>query len=230
MKILNLYAGIGGNRYLWGDDHEIVAVEKDERIADYYQRLHKNDIVVVADAHNYLLNHYHEFDFIWSSPPCQTHSRVNKNFYHIRYADLSLYQEIIFLQTWFEGKWVVENVVPYYGQEGLRIDGVNVQRNGRHLFWCNFKIITTGRENNEKQCNVKAQKSKNNKHRELDDANALAAKLGMRVIDPKLIDKGTHAKLYRNCVHPKLGLSILNRAQNIYDKKNAKQLEIFEDM
>ena len=27
MKILNLYAGIGGNRKLWGDEHEITAVE-----------------------------------------------------------------------------------------------------------------------------------------------------------------------------------------------------------
>ena len=27
MKILNLYAGIGGNRKLWGDEHEVVAVE-----------------------------------------------------------------------------------------------------------------------------------------------------------------------------------------------------------
>jgi DNA (cytosine-5)-methyltransferase 1 len=27
MRILNLYAGIGGNRKLWGDDHEITAVE-----------------------------------------------------------------------------------------------------------------------------------------------------------------------------------------------------------
>lgn len=27
MKILNLYAGIGGNRKLWGDDHEVTVVE-----------------------------------------------------------------------------------------------------------------------------------------------------------------------------------------------------------
>lgn len=33
MKILNLYAGIGGNRKKWGDDHEITAVELDEEIA-----------------------------------------------------------------------------------------------------------------------------------------------------------------------------------------------------
>ena len=27
MKILNLYSGIGGNRKLWGDEHEVTAVE-----------------------------------------------------------------------------------------------------------------------------------------------------------------------------------------------------------
>jgi len=29
MKILNLYAGIGGNRKLWGDQHQVTAVEYD---------------------------------------------------------------------------------------------------------------------------------------------------------------------------------------------------------
>jgi DNA (cytosine-5)-methyltransferase 1 len=33
MKILNLYAGIGGNRKLWGNTHSITAVEFDEEIA-----------------------------------------------------------------------------------------------------------------------------------------------------------------------------------------------------
>ena len=27
MRILNLYAGIGGNRKLWGEEHEVTAVE-----------------------------------------------------------------------------------------------------------------------------------------------------------------------------------------------------------
>lgn len=35
MKILNLYCGIGGNRKLWGDEHEITAVEWDSNIAKY---------------------------------------------------------------------------------------------------------------------------------------------------------------------------------------------------
>ena len=76
MKILNLYACLGGNRYKWGDDHEITAVEWDTELARMYQERFPNDKVVVGDAHKYLLDHYTEYDFIWSSPPCPTHSRV----------------------------------------------------------------------------------------------------------------------------------------------------------
>src|SRR3990167_5358040 len=113
MKILNLYAGIGGNRKLWGDDHEITAVENVPKIAKIYQDFFPKDKIVIADAHQYLLDHYKEFNFIWSSPPCPTHSRFN--FLHneqegktMKYPDMTLYQEIIFLKHWFKGKWCVE--------------------------------------------------------------------------------------------------------------------------
>lgn len=36
MNILNLYAGIGGNRKLWGNEYNIIAVEYDEKIANVY--------------------------------------------------------------------------------------------------------------------------------------------------------------------------------------------------
>ena len=74
MKILNLYAGIGGNRKLWGDEHEITAVEINPKIAECYKKLFPNDNVIVGDAHEYLRQHFREFDFIWASPPCPTHS------------------------------------------------------------------------------------------------------------------------------------------------------------
>ena len=76
LKILNLYAGIGGNRKLW-EGHEVTAVEFNPEIAKIYQDLFPNDKVIVGDAHQYLLEHYKEFDFIWASPPCPTHSRMN---------------------------------------------------------------------------------------------------------------------------------------------------------
>jgi site-specific DNA-cytosine methylase len=81
MKILNLYAGIGGNRKLWGDEHEVTAVENNEKIAKIYKDLFPKDQVIIADAHEYLLEHHKEFDFIWSSPPCPTHSVCNNFLY-----------------------------------------------------------------------------------------------------------------------------------------------------
>ena len=66
MKILNLYACLGGNRYKWDEvtDVEVTAVELDPELARLYQNRFPNDTVIVADAHQYLLYHYNEFDFI----------------------------------------------------------------------------------------------------------------------------------------------------------------------
>lgn len=114
MRVLNLYAGIGGNRKLWGDEHEVTAVEYEPYIADVYKTLYPKDTVIIGDAHQYLLDHYTEFDFIWASPPCPTHSRLRTMLKERVYPDMTLYQEIIFLQKWFYGNWVVENVIPYY--------------------------------------------------------------------------------------------------------------------
>lgn len=132
MRILNLYAGIGGNRKLWGNDHQITAVEMNEDIANVYQQLYPNDTVVVGDAHEYLLEHYNEFDFIWSSPPCQSHSIIRQYTGIAKkiYPDMKLYQEILFLKHNFKKKWVIENVKPYY--KPLIEPSFVLQR---HYFW-----------------------------------------------------------------------------------------------
>jgi len=146
MKILNLYSCLGGNRYKYnevaaeaGIGIEVTAVEWDEELARLYQERFPNDKVVVADAHQYLLDHYKEFDFIWSSPPCPTHSKVRitqktTDAFIPLYPDMKLYQEIIFLDNHFNGKYVVENVTPYY--EPL----IPAKKRGRHLYWTNFNI------------------------------------------------------------------------------------------
>tara|TARA_B100001094_G_C18052341_1_gene730688 strand:- start:303 stop:947 length:645 start_codon:yes stop_codon:yes gene_type:complete len=140
LKILNLYACLGGNRYKWNevkDDIEVTAVELDPEAARLYQERFPNDKVIVADAHQYLLDHYKEFDFIWSSPPCPTHSSFQhsmKNKRKMNYPDMKLYQEIIFLDNFFKGKYCVENVVPYY--EPL----IPAKKRGRHLYWTNFNL------------------------------------------------------------------------------------------
>ena len=43
IKILNLYAGIGGNRKFWDGDTEITAVEIEPKIAKIYQDFFPKD-------------------------------------------------------------------------------------------------------------------------------------------------------------------------------------------
>jgi DNA (cytosine-5)-methyltransferase 1 len=139
MKILNLYCGEGGNREFWGNENDITAVEICPKIASKYQSLYPNDTMIVADAHEFLLDNYKQFDFIWSSPPCQTHSRTN--FFlnngvakRPRYPDMKLWQEIIFLQSFSKALFCVENVISYYPSP------IPCQTIGRHQIWANFKI------------------------------------------------------------------------------------------
>ncbi len=143
IKVLNLYACLGGNRYKWDEvaDIEVTAVEWDEELAKLYQERFPNDTVIVADAHQYLLDHYKDFDFIWSSPPCPSHSRArywNSSNYDTTtkaiYPDLKLYEEILFLQHYFKGKYIVENVIPYYHPL------IEAKKRGRHLYWTNFNL------------------------------------------------------------------------------------------
>lgn len=151
MKILNLYAGVGGNRMLWDKEHEVTAVEFNESIASCYKTLYPKDKVVIGDAHQFLLDHYHEFDFIWASPPCQSHSQVRyiaaqayyddnksvKNFTKPIYPDVKLWQEIIFLQYHAKCDWVIENVKPYYKpfiQPSFTL--------GKHLYWSNKFVLS----------------------------------------------------------------------------------------
>jgi DNA (cytosine-5)-methyltransferase 1 len=140
IKILNLYACLGGNRYKWDEvaDIEVTAVEWDSELVRLYQERFPNDKVIQADAHQYLIDHFKEFDFIWSSPPCPTHSRLNTVINirkkKIKYPKMELYEEIIILNQFFDGKYCVENVIPYY--EPL-IPG---QKRGRHLYWTNFNL------------------------------------------------------------------------------------------
>lgn len=198
MRVLNLYAGLGGNRKLW-QDVDVTAVENNEQIANVYKDQHPNDTVIIGDAHEYLLNHFKEFDFIWSSPPCQSHSKMNKFTRHdtIRYFDASLYQQIILLQQFFTGKWVVENVVPYYKP---LIPGKQV---GRHIFWANF--------------NIRAVEIKTPEN----FINHATKKVMMDWLDihyEKNIYYGKNhcpVQILRNCVHPKLGLQIFNCSQGL---------------
>jgi DNA (cytosine-5)-methyltransferase 1 len=141
MKILNLYSGLGGNRLLWGDEHEITSIEICPQIGDVYQKLFPNDELIIGDACKYLEENFDRFDFIWSSPPCPTHGQYRHNVgvlgkgYKPVMPDMTLYGQIVFLQTYFKGSYVVENVKPYYTP---LIDPSFILQ--RHLFWSNFEV------------------------------------------------------------------------------------------
>ena len=193
MKILNLYAGIGGNRKLWGDEHEITAVEYIPEIAKIYQDFFPKDKVVAEDAHQYLLEHFKEFDFIWSSPPCPSHSKINKLFTGenctnpITYPDMKLYEEILLLQGYFKGKYVVENVISWY--KPLIVP----QERAKHYFWANF-YIPPYKEG------YRGHYAGNEK---------LQLLKGFDISKYTGIDK---KKVLRNCVEPETGRYILERA------------------
>jgi len=201
MRILNLYAGKGGNRKLWGNEHDITAVEFNSKVADMYKELYPNDEVIVADAHDYLLKHYTEFDFIWSSPPCQTHSRANYFINYItksRYPKMELWQEIIFLKTFCKGKFCVENVVSYY--EYFIKPTAEI---GRHYLWSNFSIPKIELPKGEIGTMMKKYVG-----------------TGKNAHDKKIED--------RNCVNAELGLHILNRALDIQMQNNVEQIGLFK--
>lgn len=197
MKILNLYAGIGGNRKLWGDEHEITAVEYDPKIAAVYAFNFPNDKMIIADAHEYLKEHFTEFDFIWSSPPCQTHSSFRQNICvryrgtKPEYPDMKLYQEIIFLRNNFKGKWIVENVKPYY--EPLIKPNAILER---HLFWGNIDIPKKDFEKD----NIRTAQ-----------IPQLEFKYGFDTAGWKIQNR---RQVLRNCVEPEIGKYILDKCPN----------------
>ena len=220
MKILNLYACLGGNRYKWNEvkeDIEVTAVELDAELARMYQERFPNDKVIVADVHQYLLDNYSDYDFIWSSPPCPTHS-VTNHFLNaqgiVRFPDMKLYEEIIFLQTFFKGKYVVENVIPYY--EPL----ISAKKRGRHLYWNNFNLpnILSTRVAPNMNCNKNITSKVISGFLEYHEITSIVKGYKGKQ------DKG---KIARNLVDYEAGKTILETALGIIRKQDIKQTELF---
>ena len=191
MKILNLYAGIGGNRKLWSDKYEITAVESNPDIAAVYKDLYPNDKVIIDDAHQYLINNYKDYDFIWSSPPCQTHSQIRYNIgfkanriykkVDAKYPDMKLYEEISLLKYWFAGSYVIENTIPYYQPI---YDGKII---AKHIWWSNFEI--------------RDYKMTSRGHR----GGTVESLQKIKQINISKYDLKNKRQILRNCVEPNLG-------------------------
>jgi DNA (cytosine-5)-methyltransferase 1 len=219
MKVLNLYACLGGNRYKWdevaqqaGIEIEVTAVEYDKDIAQEYQKRFPNDKVIITDAHQYLLDNYKDFDFIWSSPPCPSHSKIRitqktrENFKAI-YPDMKLYEEIIFLDNYFTGKYVVENVTPYY--EPL----VPAQKRGRHLYWTNFTLPNDLKE--RKLDGILC--TMIDEHKKLEKFHDIKVSANL----------GGYRDVLRNLVDYEAGRTIFEIALGIVNKKESNQIELF---
>lgn len=211
-KILNLYAGIGGNRRFWPDECDITHVEYNEQIAEALRKIHPDDKVIVGDAHEFLLNNFQDYDFIWSSPPCPTHSRLrkagvgsnNQGPTDPEYPDMNLYQQILFLSGYFNGKWIVENVKSWYDPL------VKPQERDRHYYWANFSIPEninpdTGPEIGEEMTGTVSKEIMKKKAKEF----GLTEKEFEYIPNPSDYPKD---KIIRNMVHPDPGEAILKAA------------------
>jgi len=200
IKTLNLYAGIGGNRKYW-KDVDVTAVEIMPEIAKIYQDFFPEDKMIITDAHQYLLEHFNEFDFIWSSPPCPTHSKVNQCatyrkgtnilIKNPKYPNMKLYEEILFLQGYSKGKWVVENIISWYSPL------INPQEVNKHYFWSNFLITKFKREDRA--------------HKE--QVEGLQKRKDFNLNKYNIVNK---RQILRNCVEPETGLHIFNCAFNTF--------------
>jgi DNA (cytosine-5)-methyltransferase 1 len=221
-KILNLYACLGGNRYRWdevakqaGIEIEVTAVELDPELARMYQERFQNDTVIIEDAHQYLLDHFKEFDFIWSSPPCPSHSRArywsSSNYYTTTeaiYPDLKLYEEILFLQHYYRtGKYVVENVIAYY--EPL----IPAKKRGRHLYWTNFNLPS---DLKDRRFAISQTKNELNELCKFHDIDLSSYKGEQSLV-----------KIARNLVDYEAGRTIFETALGIIKNKDNKQTQLF---
>lgn len=212
IKILNLYACLGGNRYKWDEvaDIEVTAVELDEELARLYQKRFTKDKVIVADAHQYLIDNFSKFDFIWSSPPCPSHSKMNSFLIDrgiIRYPDMKLYEEILFLKHFFKGKYCVENVIPYYDPL------IAPKKRGRHLYWTNFNLPNDLNERKNKNKLVETGSKPNEIFHEID----LSTYKGKQRKD----------KIACNLVDYEAGRTILETALGIFKDNNKQQIKLF---
>jgi DNA (cytosine-5)-methyltransferase 1 len=122
------------------------------------------------------------------------------------YPDMKLYQEIILLEHFFKGKYVVENVIPFY--EPL----IPAKKRNRHLYWTNFNLpndLNGRKKNNFIQ-------SKVSDLSEFHDYDFKKYKGNQRM-----------DKIARNLVDYEAGKIIFETALGIIRKQDINQTELF---
>ena len=160
MRVLDLYAGLGGTdkgiRKVAAEKNieiDYYAIEIDPIICQAHKKNNPETNVICADVKDWL-DKVTEFDFVWASPPCQSHSKLNKTNegkgLEPRLIDWDLWHLIDFLSR-KQTKYVVENVKPYYicpFKPNFSLD--------RHYFWTNLKLVpfTYQKKPNKKWQNI----------------------------------------------------------------------------
>ena len=126
-----------------------------------------------------------------------------------------IYQQIILLELVskgenprFKGKYVIENVVPYYDPL------IPAHKRGRHLYWTNFNLPNT--LSNRKSPVFGNSTDELNKLCEFHDYNFKQYK-----------GKQSTVKIARNLVEYEAGKTILQTAIGVMTKRNVEQIELF---
>ena len=125
----------------------------------------------------------------------------------MKFPDMKLYEEILFLKHLYNGKYVIENVIPYYDPL------IPAQKRHRHLYWTNFNLpnVLTNRE-----ARISTGTSEVKKLCEFHDYDFYKYK-GNQPTN----------KIARNLVDYEAGKTIFETALGIIKKQNINQTELF---
>jgi DNA (cytosine-5)-methyltransferase 1 len=125
----------------------------------------------------------------------------------------------LFLENYFEGKYCVENVIPYY--EPL----IPAQKRGRHLYWTNFNLPN---DLNERKINIGGNKTTAKTSEVNHEFKALCK---FHDYDfTKYKGEQRVDKMARNLVDYEAGRTIFETALGIIRKKDEKQISIFDQL
>ena len=113
----------------------------------------------------------------------------------------------MFLDNWFDGKFIVENVIPYY--EPL----IPAKKRGRHLYWTNFNLPNDLRS---RKSSIMEGKNEVKRWCKFHDYDFTKYK-GLQRTD----------KIARNLVDYEAGRTILETALGIIRKQDTTQTTMF---
>jgi DNA (cytosine-5)-methyltransferase 1 len=126
---------------------------------------------------------------------------------------MKLYEEILFLDNFFDGKYCVENVIPYY--EPL----ITAKKRNRHLYWTNFNLPT-----------VLSERDKISGLINKDDFEAIKKLCEFHDYDFfKYKGEQRRAKMARNLVDYEAGKTIFATAMGVILKSKSTQNSLFGD-